>query len=133
MELHTYYGMASSNGLESFFRDETNEINTTALGNDVGDLIYGKEGNLKNTEEIRRNISGMVMAAQANPQRRSVAFRALVSPEVAEEIKEIMKFDAPTALLMLKSDANQIALAQGVPMAKRNWEAIPDSKLDPFN
>ena len=136
MELHTYYGLASANGLESFFRDETDDVNTsTPLGRDLGDLIYGKEGNQEMTQEIRATISGMDMAAQANAHRRSVAFRVRVTPELAEEIEELIHDDPEEALLLLKASANEVAIvgSPSMSISKKFWEQIPNPILDPYN
>ena len=135
MELLSYYGMASCNGLESFFRDETtdaNDINTTALGHEMGDMILGKEENRKKNQAFNAMVHGMTLAAQANPQRYSVALRAKVTEELAELIESTMKYDIVEALNLLKKHATEIALASGVPNAKRFWERIPNPDLDPF-
>jgi hypothetical protein len=36
------------------------------------------------------------------------------------------------ALIVLKSQASEIGLLQGVPNAKKYWEQIPNPDLDPF-
>ena len=120
MELN-YYGLASANGLESFIKDKT--LGRGAL---FARLFPEAE---KWNDEISHMIAGMVMSARANPQRYSVVYRA----RVAEEVQALLdEGDPKSALIVLKERASEIALAQGVPGAKRMWERIPDSSLDPF-
>ena len=124
MELN-YYGLASANGLESFIKDKT--LGRGAL---FARLFPETEGW---NDEISRMIAGMVMSARANPQRYSVVYRARVTEEVAEEVQALLdEGDPESALIVLKERASEIALAQGVPGAKRMCERIPDSSLDPF-
>ena len=132
MEL-TYYGMASANGLESFFQDQNATINTgTKLGSRFGDMIFGEEENQEMSEETKRMLGGMTMAAHANMHRRSVVYRAKVTQELADLINETMKRNPEYALELLKKHASEIALAQ-TPNAKKFWEQIPNPILDPFN
>ena len=123
----SYYGMASANGLESFILDET-------YGRSVlfSKILHGKDAQSV-SDRMSNMVSDMVMAARANPQRWSVVFRAKISPEDAEEVKGLLDSgDAVAALLALKAHATEIALAQGVPGAKRMWEKIPNPDIDPF-
>ena len=125
-----YYGMASCNGLESFIIDETSV--TSKHGSWFGDVIFGEEDHKKKMDNLKSMIWGMMQAAQANMQRRSVVFKATVSYELAEEIKELYKRDPEAALLLLKSEAEGIALAQ-TRSAKKFWDQIPNRILDPMN
>jgi hypothetical protein len=123
----TYYGMASANGLESFILDETH--GKSVLFNKI---LYGRDAQSV-SDKMSSMISDMVMAARANPQRWSVVFRAKVSFEAVDEIKELLKGGDPVgALIHLKDRATEIALAQDVPGAKRMWEKIPNPEIDPF-
>src|SRR5574343_8705 len=121
----TYYGMASCNGLESIIKDEDSVNKFTKLGSRFGDMIFGEEENKQMSNKIKMMIGGMTMSAQFNPHRRSVVYRAVLSSEDAEEIQDMLREDPVTALLLLKSQAKEIALAQ-TPNAKKFWEQIPN-------
>lgn len=122
-----YYGMASANGLESFILDETYGKSTL-----FNKILHGADAQ-NVSDRMSGMVSGMVMAARANPHRWSVVFRAKVSPEVADEVKELLDGgDNVGALITLKNRATEIALAQGVPGAKGMWGKIPNPDIDPF-
>ena len=128
-----YYGLASANGIESFFQDQSSINYQTKLGSRFGDMIFGEEANAEMTKEMANTISMMCWAARANDHRRSVVYRAKVSPELAKEIEDMYRKDPVEALLKLKEEASEIALAKDVPMAKKFWEQIPNPILDPYN
>lgn len=127
-----YYGMASCNGLESFLPDESGMATTAKAGSWFGDAIFGEENHDAKKKEFNGMINMMCMAAQANMQRRSVVFRATVSPELAKEIKALYRRDPEAALILMKEEAKEIALARA-PSAKKFWDDIPNPKLDPMN
>jgi len=128
-----YYGLASANGIESFIKDESSTINTaTKLGSRFGDMIFGEEENKEMSNSMKRMLAGMVMAARANELRRAVVYRAILKPDTAKIINEIYRKDPITALLLLKSEAIEIALAR-TPMATKYWEQIPNPDLDPYS
>jgi hypothetical protein len=119
--------MASANGLESFILDETYGKSTL-----FNKILHGEDAQ-NVSDRMSEMISGMVMSARANPHRWSVVFRAKISPEDAEEVKGLLDSgDAVAALLALKAHTTEIALAQGVPRAKKMWEKIPNTGVDPF-
>ena len=86
------------------------------------------------TQKIRNTINGMSMAAQANAHRRSVAFRVRVTPELGEEIEELINRDPVEALLLLKAEAKEIAIVASPSMSisKKFWGDIPNPSLDPY-
>jgi hypothetical protein len=119
-----YYGIASANGLESWIFDPNQGI---------GALLLRLDAQTQDGAQFSQTIAQMVMSACANPQRWSVVFRAKVTAEVSEEIQSLMdEGEHEQALIVLKDRANEIALASGVPGAKRMWEKIPNLEIDPF-
>lgn len=126
-----YYGLASANGLESFFQDKS--VNTmTRLGTRFGDMLFGEEENKDMDKDMRRTINMMCRSASVNSQRRSLVYRARVDQDNADMIEALKGTDPELALNYLKSEAKEIALASGVPMAKKFWDEIPNPKLDAF-
>ena len=125
-----YYGLASANGIESFIQDRS--VNTmTKLGTRFGDMLFGEE-NKDMDKNTRQMIYNMTLTAQANPHRLNVVYRAEVDQETADVIENLRHSDPVAALKYLKSEAKEIALASGVPMAKSFWDKIPNKKLDAF-
>lgn len=123
-----FIGLADCHGLSSFLPDP--QINQTKLTNII---IFGEEEAQEKDKQRNSMLHGMQMSAYYNAQRRTVVYQAKVLPEVAEEIQSLMKEgENLQALIVLKSQASEIGLLQGVPNAKKYWEQIPNPDLDPF-
>ena len=120
--------MASANGLESFLMDKT-----YGRSSRFTDSIFGEEQSKAIGDEMKGMINGMYMAAMANMQRRSVVYRAKVTPELAQKIEDLLNEDPIEALLLLKSEAIEIALVKGLPNAEKFWGQIPNPDLDAMN
>ena len=127
--LETYIGLADCHGLSSFIEDT--EVSKRSFTNS---LLFGEEEAEDRNKQRSAMLHGMQLSAYHNNQRRTVVYQAIVTKEVADEIKELMKDgDNLDALIVLKDRNTQIALLQGVPNAKKFWEQIPNPDLDPFH
>jgi hypothetical protein len=109
-----YYGIASSNGIESFlpvpFRAETESFSADP-----------------------RELSLMALTVNANRQRHSVLYMVDLSREDSKEISQMFNDgDAEGALILLKEKAKSISIMQS-PGAEKSWNLIPNKDLDPFN
>lgn len=125
-ELFTFYGCASANGIESIFPDPTHGISSN-----FGSLIFGEEEAEKKGDELAALLGGMAMYAHANEHRRVVVYRAKMTMDVFETIEDIVKHDACFALLVLKSEAAEVAIMGGA-RAQKWWGQIPNKDLDPY-
>jgi len=108
-----YYGIADAHGLESF-RPVT--FNAAIEGFEVDP----------------RELSMMVLRANANRHRHAVVYQAELPIPVCKEINTLLgegKYDE--ALLKLKEGATNIMLAKS-PGAEKSWNLIPNEDLDPF-
>jgi len=122
----TYIGLADCNGLSSFIPEISQ-----GMGKRFNKIIFGDKSE-DEQKKLQAMLHGMYMSAQANPQRWTVAYQAKVTPEVADEINELMKEgEIVDALITLKTKASEIGLL-GTPNSKKFWERIPDPSLDPF-
>ena len=109
-----YYGIADAHGLESF--------NPVAWNSDV-----------ERFEVDTRELSMMVLRANANRQRHAVVYQADLSVPACKEITALMKEGkTDEALLKLKEDAKRINLAKS-PGAEKSWGLIPNPDLDPYS
>jgi len=108
-----HYGIADAHGLESF-RPTT--FNTDIEGFEVDP----------------RELSMMVLRANANRQRHAVVYQADIPVAACREINSMMKIgQTAEALLKLKSEATDIKIARS-PGAEKSWKVIPNPDLDPF-
>ena len=117
-----YWGIASSNGLESFMFEPT----TGSSGLDQ--LIHG--------EDIKPNTDAEKQAAFQtvywNRHRHSVLYEAIIDAKDAAEIKSVMDNDPSAALLMLKDKAKKIMIAK-MTGSEKSWDLIPNPDLDPHS
>ena len=111
-----YYGIADAHGLESF--------RPSSIDLEVGGFNIDP-----------RELSMMILRAQANSQRHAVVYQAKIGLPDAREIQGLLdegKF--PEALLELKARAKEVKLARlGGFDAEKAWHKIPNSDLDPFH
>ncbi len=108
-----HYGIADAHGLESF-RPVT--FNTAFEGFEVDP----------------RELSMMVLRANANRHRHAVVYQADIPIPACREINKLLadgKYDE--ALVKLKEEATDIMLARS-PGAEKSWNLIPNEDLDPF-
>ena len=109
-----HYGIADAHGLESF-RPVT--FNTAIEGFEVDP----------------RELSMMVLRANANRHRHAVVYQAELPVSVCREINDLLKDSKyDEALLKLKEGATSIMLARS-PGAEKSWNSIPNPDLDPFS
>jgi hypothetical protein len=109
-----YYGIADAHGIETF-RPVT--FNTEIEGFEVDP----------------RELSMMVLRANANRHRHAVVYQAELSISAAKEILALIKdgkYDE--ALEKLKEEATDIMLARS-PGAQKSWNLIPNPDLDPYS
>lgn len=120
-----YWGIASSNGLESFMFEPT----TGSSGLDQ--LIHGED-----TQNVQTNIEEEKKAAFQsvywNRHRHSVLYEAIIDAKDAAEIRSVMNNDPSAALLMLKDKAKKIMIAQ-MRGNEKSWDLIPNPDLDPHS
>jgi hypothetical protein len=108
-----HYGIADAHGLESF--------RPTTFNSDV-------EG----FEVDPRELSMMVLRANANRQRHAIVYQADIPVSSCREINAMMKSGQHSeALTKLKSDATDIKIARS-PGAEKSWNLIPNPDLDPY-
>lgn len=124
MELtHWFYGLADCHGVESFVHDLDNESAALFLNED--------DGEKKNSKQF-----AMCLRAQANAQRHAVVYRACIPQSRIGIIEsQIKSGDYSGALNEIKSCYTELMLGNyGItsPVAKRNWEKIPNPDLDPY-
>ena len=108
-----YYGIADAHGIESF-RPVT--FNAAIEGFEVDP----------------RELSMMVLRANANRQRHSVVYQAELPIPACKDINALIKdgkYDE--ALEKLKAEATNIMLARS-PGAEKSWNLIPNPDQDPF-
>ena len=109
-----FYGIADSNGLESF--------NPETWNSDV-----------ERFESDTRALSIMSLRANANRHRHAVVYIADVDGNGAREITALLdKGEYPDALMKLKEVAKSISLARS-PGAEKSWRLIPNPDLDPYS
>jgi len=108
-----YYGIADAHGLESF---KPVTFNTEKEGFEVDP----------------RELSIMLLRANANRHRHAVVYQANLSIPSCREIDALFKEgNYIDALLKLKEDSREIKLAKS-PGAEKSWSLIPNQDLDPF-
>ena len=109
-----HYGIADSHGLESF-RPVSYNPNTEGF------------------EVDPRELSMMVLRANANRHRHAVVYQADLPVSTCREIsKMIDNGQSAEALLKLKEEATDIRLAKS-PGAEKSWNLIPNPDLDPYS
>ena len=109
-----YYGIADAHGLESFVPVT---FNTETDGFEVDP----------------RELSMMVLRANANRHRHAVVYQANLPIPVCKEINELLKASKyAEALEKLKEGATDIRLARS-PGAEKSWKLIPNPDLDPYS
>jgi hypothetical protein len=109
-----HYGIADAHGLESFRPVTFNP-------------------DIEGFEVDTRELSMMVLRANANRDRHSVVYHADIPVQSCREITALMKDGQnDAALLKLKSDATSIKLAKS-PGAEKSWNLIPNPDLDPYS
>ena len=109
-----FYGIADAHGIESF-NPVTFNMETETLQVDP------------------RELSIMVLRANANRHRHAVVYQAELTKEAAREINDLLsagEYDG--ALLKLKDSAASIMLAKS-PGAEKSWGLIPNPDLDPYS
>ena len=109
-----HYGIADAHGLESF-RPVT--FNMAIEGFEVDP----------------RELSMMVLRANANRHRHAVVYQAELPIPACREINALIKdgkYDE--ALVKLKEEATYIMLAKS-PGAQKSWNLIPNPDLDPHS
>lgn len=124
MELsHWFYGLADCHGVESFVHDLDDSSAALFLNN--------KDSKEKNSKQF-----AMCLRAQANQQRHAVVYRAAIPQSRIAIIESyIENGDYAGALNEIKSCYTEIMLGTyGTTKAeaKRNWEKIPNPRLDPY-
>ena len=109
-----HYGIADAHGIESF-RPVT--FNMAIEGFEVDP----------------RELSMMVLRANANRHRHAVVYQAELPIPACREINALIKdgkYDE--ALVKLKEEATDIMLARS-PGAQKSWNLIPNPDLDPYS
>ena len=108
------YGIADAYGLESF--------RVAAYNVETGEPKFDK-----------KELSMMVLRANANRTRHVVVYMADVNGTTAKEIIELYKKgDYIEALNKLKEEAKTVSLARG-PGVEKSWRLIPNPDLDVFS
>ena len=108
------YGIADAYGLESFRVAPPYNMETGEHGFD------------------KKELSMMVLRANANRTRHAVVYMADIGGTTAKEIMELYKSgDYIEALNKLKEDAMTVSLARG-PGVEKSWRLIPNPDLDIF-
>lgn len=108
-----HYGIADAHGLESF---QPVKFNPDYEGFEVDP----------------RELSMMMLRANANRQRHAVVYQADLPVQSCREIQKLFdegKLDQ--ALVKLKEEAKSIKIAKS-PGAEKSWNLIPNPDLDPF-
>jgi hypothetical protein len=111
-----YYGIADSEGIESFILDETYGVTdeVTSLIPDMHDIA------------VKRNetLSLLFMRAAANPQRMAVVYGVLIKSSDAKEIQVMLsKGKYINALKFMKEKSLEIRLYRD-PSALEYWNSI---------
>lgn len=110
-----FYGIADAHGIESF-RPVEYSVETDGLQVDP------------------RELSIMILRANANRQRHAVVYQVDLSVDDAREIDELIDGgDYMDALIEIKNRAKSVALAKTIPGAEKSWRMIPNPDLDPFS
>ena len=109
-----FYGIADCKGLDSF---EVVKFNPDAEAFQIDP----------------RELSIMVLRANANRARHSVVYQVDVSLEDSKRIKDLFdEGESEEALILLKEVAKSIKLAK-MPGAEKSWNMIPNKNLDPYS
>lgn len=109
-----YYGIADAHGLESF--------QPVTFNSDIEGLAIDP-----------RELSMMVLRANANRHRHAVVYQADLPIPVCNEIHDLLKgHKYEEALMKLKEKSTNIMLARS-PGAEKSWKLIPNADLDPFS
>ena len=109
-----FYGIADAHGIESF-KPVTYNVNNEGFEIDP------------------RELSMMILRANANRHRHSVVYQVSLSISSAREINELIDAgEYPEALSKLKEVAESIMLAKS-PGAEKSWGLIPNPDLDPYS
>lgn len=107
-----FYGIADCHGLESFQPGVFDEV--------MGFRPDSKE------------VSLMSIRVNANRHRHAVLYQAEISPEICDEISDLLKDgEHIEALQVLKENATKISLMKG-PGVEKSWNLIPNPDLDPY-
>jgi len=114
-KLLTFYGLADCHGMESFIATE----------------VFDPEKEELFTPKDQTGL--LALRAQFNAQRFPVVYKADLEIEDALDIEELLHDgEYEEALLALKEKAHNISLARVAGTnPKKNWEMIPDPRLDP--
>ena len=108
-----HYGIADAHGLESF---QPVRFNPDFEGFEVDP----------------RELSMMVLRANANRARHAVVYQADLPVDSCREIQKLVDAgEYAEALVKLKKDAKTIKLAKS-PGSEKSWNLIPNPDLDPF-
>lgn len=109
-----FYGLADAHGLESF-----------------QPVVYSMSTESFNIDP--RELSMMMLRANANRHRHSVVYQVDISAEVAKEVDDLMADgEHAEALIILKEKAKTVSLAKS-PGAEKSWGLIPNPDLDPYS
>ncbi len=111
-----YYGIADSEGIESFILDET-----YGLADEVSSLMI-------NGQDLARKRNGTIsilaLRASANSHRRAVAYSVTIKSSDAKEVEALLNLGKYIkALNFLKKKALHIRLYQD-PNALDHWNSI---------
>jgi hypothetical protein len=108
-----FYGIADAHGIESFTP-----------------VTFNSE--IEGMEVDPRELSMMVLRANANRHRHAVVYQADLPIPACREINAFIKAgEFEQALVKLKEEATSIKLARS-PGAEKSWKLIPNPDLDPF-
>ncbi len=109
-----FYGIADAHGLDSF---EPVKFDTTTESFSIDP----------------RELSIMVLRANANRHRHAVVYQVDISLEDGKMIRELFtKGDHGEALTKMKELAKSIKLAK-IPGAEKSWNMIPNPSLDAYS
>lgn len=119
-----FYGLADSNGIESFVED------LDTMASDV--FLSDEDKKAKNSQQF-----AMCLRAQANQQRHAVVYRVLLDTEDSDVVESLIKDSKfADALTLVKEKAKEVQLGTyGTTKraAEKNWNMIPNPNLDPYN
>ncbi len=109
-----FYGIADAHGLDSF-EPVKFDVSTEAFNIDP------------------RELSIMVLRANANRHRHAVVYQVDISLEDGKAVRELYsKGEHAEALIKMKELAKSIKLAK-IPGAEKSWNMIPNDALDPYS